>query len=120
MLCAFEGKCDHCGHDHGNPFDRMQNFTEQAERITSLESHNRELLAAIKMKDDSLLRIYDELSSENWRGDIRETIRDALSIKPGDVTLSEAMDRADAEWNRYKSTGEGIKFYTIQTKSNTE
>lgn len=37
MLCAFQGRCEHCGHDHGNPFD-LPNMTNLSETIRTQQA----------------------------------------------------------------------------------
>lgn len=110
-------KCAKC-------YDAVAGFLDDKEvRITSLESHNRELLAVIAAKDDLLRKVSVADYSGNYR--YREDAKEILAIKPGDIALIEigAVDHSSmielmpgsASMVNFRD-----KVYVIQTKSNTE
>lgn len=99
-------------------------------RITSLESHNRELLAVIAAKDEALQEVINVFETPDhpgicdtvWvTGNRPETLydcaRDALAIKPGDIALIEVADNdcGSIRWTNEKWPHK-CKLYALQKK----
>jgi hypothetical protein len=103
------------------------------EIIGTLESHNRDLLAANQVMREALegmCAIYDTDGDHSPSDGFvqREKSRKALAINPSDVTLIEVGETDVYETpiapiirgRITKGFASGLKLYTIQTKSNTE
>ena len=109
-------------------FDQFFEFdTDDRSTVTSAscrffaEHCIEQLLAVIAKKDESLIKaceLIEKFSLQVYNGSDCLRVYDAVELQPSDVELVDASNISDAEWDRYKSTGEGVKFYTIKTKAN--
>jgi hypothetical protein len=79
-------KCAKC-------YDAVAGFLDDKDvRITSLESHNRELLAVIAAKDEALLsaaNVFEKYTLQISEENEYHRIAKAVDIKPGDIALVE-------------------------------
>lgn len=80
-----------------NAHQWLRNLKMFPEWLDKALANMDECMATLKHNDPSF---YDQ-------------IQQALSITHDSVRLVEATDVSDEEWNRFKSTGEGTKLYTI-------
>lgn len=90
-------------------------------KVTELETKLQSMAALVAKKDEAL-RFYadgehwDKIAGEVYLNDKGEMAQEAITIKADSVEVVEAINLSDEEWNKYKSTGEGTKLYTIKVK----